>query len=63
MAKDKNKKLERKRNVISLTTKIEILNRLRNNRRITYVANFYSMNGTTISTIKKRGLKQKKCNC
>ena len=47
MQKYKNKKLKNKRKVISLLTKIEILNRLRNNERIIDVSNFYSMNETT----------------
>lgn len=53
MGKDKINKAEMKRKVISLQTKIEILNRLRNKERIVYVAKFYSMNEATIRTIKK----------
>lgn len=42
-----------KRKVISLETKIKILDRLRNRERVTDVAKFYSMNEATIRTIRK----------
>ena len=42
-----------KRKIISLETKIEILDLLRNKGKIVDIAKFYSMNEATIRSIKK----------
>ncbi|GFT89640.1 hypothetical protein NPIL_29021 [Nephila pilipes] len=53
MATTKINKREIKRKVISLETKINILDRLRNKERVIDVAKIYSMNEATIRTIRK----------
>jgi len=52
MGKAKFTKTVMKRKIISLETKIEILDRLKNKERMVDIAKLYSMNESTIRTIK-----------